>query len=91
MLVTVTSREIEADAAKRKTHLCALNYREFFSSELHMKLACIKSRTYYWDRKAYVKCRHRSDAAEKRGMELVRGNREHGNLETLLGHKTCDQ
>ena len=21
-------------------------------------------------------------------MELVRGNREHGNLETLLGHKT---
>ena len=48
VLVTVTSREIVAETAKRKNaHLCSLNYRAFFSSEMHMKLAGIKIEPKY--------------------------------------------
>ena len=37
----------------------------------------------YWDRQAYANCRLRSDATEK-GMKLVMGNREQGNLENTF-------
>ena len=43
VLVTVTSREIVAETAKREnTHLCSLNYRA-----MHMKLVGIKIEPKY--------------------------------------------
>ena len=48
VLVTVMSREIVAETAKREnTHLCSLNYRAFFSSEMYMKLSGIKIEPKY--------------------------------------------
>ena len=38
-----------------------------------MKLACIKVEPKYWDRKAYAKYRHRSDAAERKGNGTSEG------------------
>ena len=49
-----------------------------------MKLTGIKKEPKFWDRQACANCRLRSDAADKEGMKLVRGNRENGNLENTF-------
>ena len=85
MLVTVTSREIMAEnGLQRKTHLCSLNYREYSRQKCIQNWHVLKIEPKYWNRQAYANCGPRSDAVENKGMKLILGNRDYGNLESTL-------